>query len=119
MIGSVYFSTKDDVDTGGNSKTQKPDMRHRRRTHLVVGNGHVHLPGQVVREIERVRRVTHGDLVKPSVAQSDGGLGSHDLERYVLRLVGEQSVGFTLGARNVFNALLHVGGGGVLQDKEA
>lgn len=85
---------------------------------VVVVNCHVHLPGQVVGEVELVGRVTHGDLVKPAVAQTDGCLGSHDLEGGVLGLVGEQPTVFGLGARHVIHALVDVGGGGILEERK-
>ena len=86
--------------------------------HLVVVNSHVHLPSEVVREVELVGGVTHGELVKPAVAQADGGLGGHDLEGGVLGLVGEQAVLLELRLRHVLDALEHVRGGGVLQGRD-
>ena len=81
-------------------------------------HGHVHLPGQVVREVVLVRRVPHGELVKPAVAQANGGGGGHDLERGVLGLVGEQPSFLELGASHVLHALGHVGGSRVLKERE-
>lgn len=99
------------VEAGRN----KADLRHSRTAHLVVVNDHVHLPDEVVQQIELVRRITCGDLMKPAVAQSDGSLGSHDLEQGVFRLVSEDSAVIYLCARNVYHAVIHIGGGGVLK----
>ncbi len=81
-------------------------------------NRHVHLPSEVIRKVELVGGVTHRDLVKPAVAQTDGGLGGHDLERGVLRLVGKHSSLRKLDARHVLGAFVHVRGGGVLDSVE-
>ena len=112
------FQSSAETNAGGSlnfpQQAVSSDLIRIHVAHLDVVNGHVHLPGRVVREVVLVGRVTRGEPVKPAVAQTDGGLGGHDLERGVLGLVGEESAVLNLGARHVFHALVRVSGGGVL-----
>ena len=48
--------------------------------YVAVVDGHVHLPCQVVRKVELIGRITHGELVQPAVAEENSDKRGHDLE---------------------------------------
>ena len=76
--------------------------------------GKVHLPGQVVREVELVGGIAHGKLVQPSMAQANRGCRRHNLEGGVLRLVVEKASSvYCRSVRHVLDTFHRVGRGGV------
>lgn len=99
------------IDSGHHRLAEDPRCFE---AHVMVVDRVVHLPGEVVGEVELVRRVARGELVELSVAHPDRAGGGIDLERRMLKLVLEE-VGAACGG-NVLGALGHVGGGGVSQD---
>ena len=73
----------------------------------------VHLPGHVVREVDRVSRVSHSELVQLAVTETNLRRRGNDPEGRVLRLMREQAAGNSRGVGAIFGAVRHVCRGGV------